>query len=113
MATTIIPQRATSPIQTGTGDRGIYIYSCILVVGSAITLMVLGSLGISFGPPFAVAALSGVALWAERQSVRLSGTTQLSVAFLPLVFSAVAFGPIAAMVVGATSLVGDCGSPYV
>ena len=49
----------------------------------------------------ALAVIAGVA---ERQSVRLfthRGTNlDISVAFLPFVFTAVAFGPLAAFIVG-------------
>jgi putative nucleotidyltransferase with HDIG domain len=40
---------------------------------------------------------------AERQTVAISERTEMSVAFLPLVFSAIAFGPLGGFVVGALS----------
>ena len=59
--------------------------------------------------------LGGLALLAavaERQSVRLTRNTEGSVAFLPFVFTAVAFGPFAALVVGALAGIGDFRRPY-
>ncbi len=56
-----------------------------------------------------LAALAGVA---ERQSVPVTRNTEASVAFLPLVFAAVAFGPFAALVVGALAGLGDLRRPY-
>jgi putative nucleotidyltransferase with HDIG domain len=59
--------------------------------------------------------LSGLALLAavaERQSVPLTRNTEGSVAFLPFVFTAVAFGPFAALVVGALAGMGDFRRPY-
>jgi putative nucleotidyltransferase with HDIG domain len=48
-----------------------------------------------------------VAALAERQNVRVSERHETSVSFLPLVFSAVAFGPIGGFAVGAVSNVWD------
>src|SRR3954468_4931525 len=104
MPRTTVPDCPTSIAVTPHGDRGIYIYCSLLLLSSGMALLAFTSLGISLGSPLAVAALASMALWAERQSIRLSGTTELSVAFLPLVFAAVAFGPVAAMIVGAASL---------
>jgi putative nucleotidyltransferase with HDIG domain len=59
--------------------------------------------------------LGGLALLAavaERQSVPLTRNTEGSVAFLPFVFTAVAFGPFAALVVGALAGMGDFRRPY-
>lgn len=59
--------------------------------------------------------LGGLALLAavaERQSVPLTRNTEGSVAFLPFVFTAVAFGPFAAFVVGALAGMGDFRRPY-
>ena len=47
-----------------------------------------------------LAAVAGVA---ERQAVRVSTNVEMTVSFLPFVFTAVAFGPAAAFLVGAVS----------
>jgi putative nucleotidyltransferase with HDIG domain len=59
-----------------------------------------------------IAGLALLAAVAERQSVPLTRNTEGSVAFLPFVFTAVAFGPFAALVVGALAGVGDFRRPY-
>jgi putative nucleotidyltransferase with HDIG domain len=53
--------------------------------------------------PWALVVLAAVAAVAERQSVSVSDSTSMSVLFLPLVFSAVAFGPLGGFAVGALS----------
>src|SRR5688572_8945845 len=76
-----------------------------LVVGLVLS-------GSDVDPPGPVLALAALAYLAERQDVRLSATTRLSVTFLPLVFAAVAFGPLAAIVVGVLGLLAEFRRPY-
>jgi putative nucleotidyltransferase with HDIG domain len=52
---------------------------------------------------WALFVLGAIAAAAERQTVAVNDHTEVSVAFLPLVFSAVVFGPLGAFVVGALS----------
>jgi putative nucleotidyltransferase with HDIG domain len=52
---------------------------------------------------WALFVLGAIAAAAERQTVAIGGRTEMSVAFLPLVFSAVVFGPLGGFVVGALS----------
>ena len=59
-----------------------------------------------------IAGLATLAAVAERQGVPVTGNTEASVAFLPLVFAAVAFGPFAAVVVAALAGLGDLRRPY-
>jgi putative nucleotidyltransferase with HDIG domain len=59
-----------------------------------------------------IAGLATLAAVAERQGVPVTGNTEASVAFLPLVFAAVAFGPFAALVVAALAGLGDLRRPY-
>ncbi len=59
-----------------------------------------------------VGGLALLAAIAERQSVPLTRNTEASVAFLPFVFCAVAFGPFTALVVGALAGLGDFRRPY-
>jgi putative nucleotidyltransferase with HDIG domain len=63
-------------------------------------------------PPWIVIALCAVALLAERQSVHITATTQMSVSALPILFAAVVYGPIPAMAVAASALLLDFGRPY-
>jgi len=53
-----------------------------------------------------------LAVIAERQSVRLTENIELSVAFLPLLFVAVVFGPLPAALIGAATVLTDFGRPF-
>jgi len=64
------------------------------------------------GEVWAVVALIAVAALSERGRVRLSRTTESSIALLPVIFAAVVLGPLAALAVGAGSLLGDLRPPY-
>jgi putative nucleotidyltransferase with HDIG domain len=64
------------------------------------------------GSHWAVAALVALAAVAERGRVRLNDTTELSISLLPMLFAAVAFGPLAAMLVGAGSMLGGLRPPF-
>ncbi len=64
------------------------------------------------GPWWVILALAVTALLGEQQSVRLTSHTGMSVSVLPVVFAAILFGPAAAMVVGASALIGDFGRPH-
>ena len=59
-----------------------------------------------------VAAFALAALVAERQSVRLTARTEVSVAALPVVLAAVIYGPLAAMCVSFVSLLPSFQEPY-
>lgn len=59
-----------------------------------------------------ILGLAGVAGVAERQSVRLTSNIEMSVSFLPAVFAAVTFGPLAAGVVMAVANLSDLRRPY-
>jgi putative nucleotidyltransferase with HDIG domain len=62
-------------------------------------------------PPWVLAVLCLVAVIAERQSIFLTPNAQVSVSFLPLLFAAVVYGPLAAMLVGAFAMLSDLGPP--
>jgi putative nucleotidyltransferase with HDIG domain len=84
-------------------------WAAVLWVAALIAALLLA------GPLPSLWILGGLALLAavaERQSVPLTRNTEGSVAFLPFVFTAVAFGPFAALVVGALAGMGDFRRPY-
>jgi putative nucleotidyltransferase with HDIG domain len=64
-------------------------------------------------PVWIVLGLAGIAFLAERQSVRVTSHTQMSVSVLPILFAAVLYGPIAGMLVGTCALLADFRAPYV
>jgi putative nucleotidyltransferase with HDIG domain len=63
-------------------------------------------------PWWALMGLAALAIVAERSSVRLTGHIESSISFLPFVFTAVVFGPLAALVVGAVGNLGILRPPY-
>jgi putative nucleotidyltransferase with HDIG domain len=67
-------------------------------VGGALTLG-----GAHLGNPWTIACLALVAVVAERASIRLSATLEISISLLPTLFAAVLYGPLAGMAVGAAS----------
>jgi uncharacterized membrane protein len=79
---------------------------------AAIVAGVVLSQGTPLPSLWIVGGLAVLAAVAERQSVPVTRNTEASVAFLPLVFAAVAFGPFAALVVGALAGLGDLRRPY-
>jgi putative nucleotidyltransferase with HDIG domain len=89
----------------------------ILVSGSAIVLaVVLVAHGWTIGNAWVVIGLGLFAAAAERSRVSLTGATgevsEESISLVPSLFAAVAFGPLAAMVVGALSMAAEVKPPH-
>jgi putative nucleotidyltransferase with HDIG domain len=76
---------------------------CALLLGAALILggMPLGA------SPWAVLTLAVISCVFEQSRIRLTQRVEISISLLPTLFAAVAFGPIAAMVVAAASMLGD------
>lgn len=95
-----------SPIALYAGVLGVFAVS--LTAGLAST--------VGFMPqdrsPWPLLGFALLAVIAERQSVRLTENIELSVAFLPLLFVAVVFGPLAAALIGAATVLTDFGRPF-
>jgi putative nucleotidyltransferase with HDIG domain len=90
------------------------LYACALVLTSA---GLVGGLLFTTGfpteqSPWPLLAFALLAIMAERQSVRFTENIELSVAFLPLLFVAVVFGPLSAALIGAVTVLPDFGRPY-
>ena len=80
----------------------------LALAGSAVVVaVVLHQVGYSLGNIWVLAALCLAAAITERASVRVSGTTELSISPVLTLFAAVLFGPLAGGVVGAASELGD------
>lgn len=92
------------------------LWAGLLWVASAATAPLLLNASFTVPPWWTVLGLALVGGIAERQSVALLGDRQkgieISVSFLPFVFTAVAFGPLAAFFVGALSNLADFRRPY-
>jgi putative nucleotidyltransferase with HDIG domain len=91
----------------------------VLVYGIALSgaalILLAALLGSGFGvdgPAWQLTLLAGFALWAERHHVRITPNAEMTVSVLPVLFTAVVFGPIDAMIVGAVGLLGDFRVPY-
>jgi putative nucleotidyltransferase with HDIG domain len=80
----------------------------VVAASLAIGLVVAGY---GVGEFLAVCALCIFAAVSERGLVRFTSTTSQSIAVLPTLFAAVLFGPLAAMAVGAASLLGEVLQP--
>jgi putative nucleotidyltransferase with HDIG domain len=94
-------------------------FAAILSAAALSLIVGLVLSGSRLGPIAPVLALAALAYMAEREDVRLSARTSrveegtwLAVSFLPLVFAAVAFGPLAAIAVGALGLLAEFRRPY-
>lgn len=85
----------------------IEIYGAIVLLAAVVMVVGLVSLGYRLGSPVAVALLAVTAILAESQSVQLAPTFELSVGSVTIIFAAVLFGPLAAVVVGAAGLLID------
>jgi putative nucleotidyltransferase with HDIG domain len=81
----------------------------LAAVGAASGLLAFDA---ELGSPWGIAALAAAAALAERGSVRIDSKIEESISLLPTVFAAVLFGPLAAMAVGAASMLGDFRPPY-
>jgi putative nucleotidyltransferase with HDIG domain len=95
-----------------TTEPSLALYVASLATGAVAMSCALAAVGYGIRAPWGVFALAGVAAVAERASVRLNATTEASISLVPTVFAAVLFGPLAAMVVGAASMLGDTRRPY-
>ncbi len=90
----------------------LHLYLAGLIGAVALTAALLVLAHWRVGTLWIVGVLALAAAIAERASVRLTSTTEESISLLPTLFAAVLFGPLAAMVVGGVSNLGDFRAPY-
>lgn len=88
-------------------DRRSVAWACVLWMGATTAVTLLWLHGYRLPSISAGVVLAVVAALAEGQSVSVTERTNHSVSLLPLVFSAVAFGPFGGFAVGALSTVLD------
>src|SRR5437016_9054475 len=86
-----------------------YATSLVLMAGGAACGLI--ATGTTLHSLWSVGILSVAAALSERGRVQLTSTTEESISLLPTLFAAVLFGPLAGMVVGAASLIGEFGQP--
>ena len=90
------------------------IYAIALAFATALFAIISVALGAELnGTPWVIIALAVTALSAERQSVRVGPHTEMSVSVLPILFAGVVLGPLAAVIVGASALIGDFRAPHI
>ena len=82
-------------------------YVSSLVLTAVVTGMTLWHFGFDVGNPWVLLALCLAAAIADRASVSVSSTTDLSITPVLTLFAAVLFGPLAGGLVGAASELGD------
>jgi putative nucleotidyltransferase with HDIG domain len=80
----------------------------VFLAGSSLAVAVglLGA-GYTLGNPWAVAALCIAAALAQRGQIDLTGALKVSISLFPILLAAVLFGPIAAMAVSVSSMLGE------
>jgi putative nucleotidyltransferase with HDIG domain len=90
------------------------VYLAVLTLVAAGTLLGLVEAHHDLRPVWVVAVLALAAAFAERRSVQLERGVQMesSISNLPVLFAAVVLGPLPAMVVGASSMLGAFDWPY-
>lgn len=107
--TSVVPR-----LWSGSESRRLLAYGLVL---AALAVGLVGGLlvvGISLeGPLWQLAILAAVALVAERQPVRITPNTEITVAVLPMLFAAVVYGPLDAAAVGAVGLLADFRPPHI
>lgn len=91
---------------------GVWIYASALAIAAVGATGALVLTGAETGPWVVVIGLAAAAAFAERGSVRLSSTVEESISALPMLFAAVLFGPLAALIVASASMLGDFTRPY-
>jgi HD-GYP domain-containing protein (c-di-GMP phosphodiesterase class II) len=88
-------------------QRRTVLYVGALVIAAVATSLALLGAGYTLESPLTVLVLAVVAAAAERVSIRLTKTLETSISDLPRLLAAVLFGPLAAALVGGTSMLGD------
>jgi putative nucleotidyltransferase with HDIG domain len=96
-----------------TSERRLKIYLvCLLLLMSSLVALAVMS-GYSVGSGWALLLLGAAAAISERQRVSLTSETQASISIIPILFAAVLFGPVSAMIVAALSNLGALERPLI
>lgn len=83
-----------------------------LLAGLSLAVFVgLAASGYGLGNPWAVGALCIAGALAQRGQVALSGALKVSISLFPILLAAVLFGPLAAMLVSVSSMLGEDRNP--
>jgi putative nucleotidyltransferase with HDIG domain len=93
-------------------NRGVLRWLFVLLLAAAAAAVAFSVMGSPLPPWWQVAALIAVGGIAERLSIRVTTEVEMSVSFLPFVFTAVAFGPYAAFLVALGASFSDLRRPF-
>jgi putative nucleotidyltransferase with HDIG domain len=93
-------------------NQKVRLWVALLWTAAGIVMVQLSWSGHSLPSWWVLLGLGAIAALAERQSVPVTRNIETSVSFLPSVFTAVAFGPLAAAIVGAAASSTDIRPPY-
>jgi putative nucleotidyltransferase with HDIG domain len=88
-------------------QRRTAVYVAVLVLVAFGTAVSLALAGYGLEAPITVLALAAAAAAGERIGIRLTHNIEQSISVLPMLLAAVLFGPLAAAIVGAASMLGD------
>ena len=85
----------------------------VFLAGSSVAVLV-GLLGAGYAPekPFAAAALCVAAVLAQRGQIELTGAHKVSISLFPILLAAVLCGPVGAMAVSVSSMLGEEIHPF-
>jgi putative nucleotidyltransferase with HDIG domain len=87
--------------------NSLVIYAAVLGAGASGAVIAFVVSGQRFGNTWVILVLAVAAAAAERRTVAISSSTEVSVGLLPALFAAVVFGPFAALFVSAASMLSD------
>jgi putative nucleotidyltransferase with HDIG domain len=93
------------------GELRVRAYAAFLAGLSVMVAVGLAHGGYGLGNPWAVGALCIAGALAQRGHVQVSGAVKVSISLFPILLAAVLFGPLAAMLVSASSMFGEERSP--
>lgn len=97
-------------IREAGGVMTAYVGALWTAAAAVVAALVLS--GHSVGSLPVLLALCALGVLAERASVRLSNTVEVSISSLPMLFAAVVMGPLDAVLVSIVSQIGILGRPY-
>jgi putative nucleotidyltransferase with HDIG domain len=89
----------------------LYVYAGLLGLTATGLVAAMVFAGMALGSPYPIAVLAVVAVLAERQSIRLTPSVEVSIASITFIFAAIAFGPLAAVLVGSAGMLAVLGRP--
>lgn len=88
-------------------EHRIEVYAAgLALVATGVAIALVGA-GFQLGTTWAVVALALLSALGEEGRVRVGPNMELSISLLPTLFAAVTFGPLAAMIVAAASMIGE------